>query len=86
MFFWSFQISHLVYKQAYKFELFTKWKIHNVLHLILLQQDKLKKKQVNKIVEIKFDKVKYKEYKVTAIEDSIIHNKAAKSQLLELYY
>ena len=63
-----FQVLYLVGKQAYKLELPKKWKIHNVFHISLLEQDIMKKRQVNDTqLNFKF-KVGYnKEYKVESI-------------------
>lgn len=58
--------------------------------MLLLKQDTIKKKQVNKLfaeleLELKVDK--NKKYKVEVIQNSEIYiNKDAKSQLLKLYY
>ena len=35
-------------KQAYKLKLFKKWRIHDVFHISLLEQDTIKKKRINK--------------------------------------
>ena len=42
-FFGPFRILHLVRKQAYKLELPKKWRIYNVFHVSLLEQDTTKK-------------------------------------------
>ncbi len=47
-FFGSFQVFHAVGKQAYKLELSTKWKIYNVFHVSLLEQDTTRKGRVDK--------------------------------------
>ena len=44
-----FRVLHPVGKQAYKLELPKKWRIHNVFHVLLLEQDTTKKRQVNDI-------------------------------------
>ena len=49
-FFGLFQVLHPVGKQAYKLELPRKWKIHNVFHISLLEQDTTRKGQVNENV------------------------------------
>ncbi len=36
-FFGPFQVLHIVRKQAYKLDLSTKWKIHNVFYMLLLE-------------------------------------------------
>ena len=42
-FFGLFRVLHPVRKQTYKFELSRKWKIYNVFHISLLEQDTTKK-------------------------------------------
>ena len=37
IFFGPFQILHIVGKQVYKLELFTKWKIYNIFYVLLLE-------------------------------------------------
>ncbi len=46
-FFGPFQVLHVVGKQVYKLELPTKWKIHDVFHVLLLEQDNTKKGQID---------------------------------------
>ena len=43
-FFGLFWVLHSVEKQAYKLELSRKWKIHNVFHMLLLEQVITRKK------------------------------------------
>ncbi len=47
-FFGSFQVFYAVRKQTYKLELPTKWKIHDVFHVSLLEQDTTRKRRVDK--------------------------------------
>ena len=47
-FFKPFQVLHPVWKQAYKLELPKKWKIHDVFHMSLLEQDTTRKGRVNR--------------------------------------
>ena len=47
-FFGPFRVWHLVEKQAYKLELPKWWKIHDVFHVSLLEQDTTKKERVDK--------------------------------------
>ena len=42
-----FQVLQPVFKQTYKLELPKKWRIHDVFHVLLLEQDITKKRQVN---------------------------------------
>ena len=64
-FFGSFQVLHTVGKQIYKQELPTKWKIYNVFHVSLLEQDTTRKRQVDKALlelEKEFETGDNKEY------------------------
>ncbi len=47
-FFWPFRVLHIIGKQAYKLELPTKWKIYNIFHVSLLEQDTMRKGRVDK--------------------------------------
>ena len=49
-FFGPFRVLHPVGKQAYKLELPKRWRIHNVFHVSLLEQDTTKKERVDKQV------------------------------------
>ena len=69
-FFGPFRVLHSVKKQAYKLELSKKWKIHDIFHVLLLEQDTTRKGQVNeKVRQIEFDAGDNEsgEYKVEAI-------------------
>ena len=86
-FFGLFRILYLIGKQAYKFDLSTKWKIHNVFHVSLLEQDTTRKGQMNELFpepEPEFDAGNNKEYE--AIIDSAIYTKKAERHLPGLYY
>ena len=71
----SFRVLHLVRKQAYKWKLPKKWKIYDVFHVSLLEQDTTKSKQVDKIFQIELDKGNSEEYKIKAISNSKIYTK-----------
>ena len=59
---------HLVSKQAYKLELPRKWRIYDVFHISLLEQDTTKKKQVNDTqLDFKFKAGNNKEYEIDGI-------------------
>ncbi len=84
-FFGSFRVLHLVRKQAYKLELPKKWKIHNVFHVSLLEQDTIRKERVQ--IAIELDKGDSKEYKVKAICNNKSYAKELDSDHLPgLYY
>ena len=76
-FFGPFQVFYLVRKQAYKLELPTKWRIHNVFYVSLLEQDITKKRRVDKALpepkkELEFEAGDNKKYEVGAIIDSAV--------------
>ena len=75
-------------KQAYKLELLKKWKVHNVLHVSLLEQDIIKEGRVSKKVpELDAGNKNSKEYEIQAIWDSAVHaNKSKSGHLPGLYY
>ena len=85
-FFGLFRVLHSVRKQAYKLELPNRWRIHNIFHVSLLEQNTTKKEWVDKqVTELKAGDGK--EYKVEAIWDSAVYaNKSESSQLPGLYY
>ena len=63
-----FRVLHPVGKQAYKLELPKKWRIHNVFHVSLLEQNTTKKGQVNDTqLNFEFEAGNNKEYKVEGI-------------------
>ena len=72
-FFGLFQILHLVEKQTYKLELPKKWRIHNVFHVSLLEQDTTKKERVDKTTYLEFKVGNNEEYEVKIIQDSAVY-------------
>ena len=52
IFFGSFRVLHPVGKQAYKLELPAKWRIHNMFHMSLLEQDITRKGWINEFAEV----------------------------------
>ena len=77
---------HLVGKQAYKLELPKKWRVHNVFHVLLLEQDTTKKEQVEKVPELNAGDNNEK-YKVEVIWNSAVYaNKLESGHLPGLYY
>ncbi len=75
-FFGPFRVLHTVGKQVYKLELPTKWKIYDVFHMSLLEQDTTEKGRVdNKALpepekELEFKAEGNKEYEVETIIDT----------------
>ena len=76
---------HLVGKQAYKLELPKKWKIYNVCHISLLEQNTTKKKQVNDR-QLEFEDGNEKKYEINGIWDSVVYARESAGQLSGLYY
>ena len=67
-FFEPFQVLHSVGKQAYKLEWPAKWRIYNVFHALLLEQDTIKKGRMNKFAEVpEFNIGNDMEYQIEAI-------------------
>ena len=87
-FFGPFWVLHPVGKQAYKLELPKKWRIHDVFHVSLLEQNITKKGRVNDTqLDFKFEAGNDEEYKVDGIQDSAVYaKKSTTSQLPKLYY
>ena len=79
---------HLVGKQVYKLELPKKWRIHDVFHVSLLEQDTTRKEQVDEnVTELEFDAGNSKDYEVEAIRDSTVYAMESESgNLPGLYY
>ena len=75
---------HLVGKQAYKLELSRNWKIHDIFHVSLLEQDITKKGW--EFLVPKFEQSNNKEYKVEAIQDSAIYVRESESGHLSGFY
>ena len=88
-FFDLFQILHPVRKQMYKLDFSTKWKIHDVFHVLLLEQITTRKKWINKLFpepELEFDTGNNKKYKFEAIIDSTVYAQKVEGHLSGLYY
>ena len=87
-FFGLFRILHLVGKQAYKLKLPKKWKIYDIFHVSLLEQDTTKEKRVHKENAEELDAGDDSgEYEVETIWDSTVYaRKSESSHLAGLYY
>ena len=73
-------------KQAYKLELPNKWRIHDVFHMSLLEQDITRKERVKKVPELDAGD-NSKEYKVEAIRNRTFYAIESESDhLLGLSY
>ena len=86
-FFGLLQVLHPMKKQAYKLELPKKWKIHDVFHVSLLEQDTTKKEWVNKTTQAEFETGDDEEYKVEGIWNSVVYAMESEAgHLPRLYY
>ena len=87
-FFEPFRVLYLVGKQAYKLELPKKCRIHNILHVLLLEQDTTRKGRVHEENAEELDAGNDSgEYKVEAIRDSAVYARESESgHLPGLYY
>ena len=72
-FFGPFWVLHPVGKQTYKLELPKKWRIHDVFHVSLLEQDTTRKGRVDDENVEPDTSDKNKEYEVEAIQDSKVY-------------
>ena len=88
-FFGPFRVLQPVGKQAYKLELPKRWRIHDVFHVSLLEQDTTRKGRVDeKIAEqLKFEAGNDEEYEVEGTLDSAVYAKESEAgHLPGLYY
>ena len=87
-FFGPFRVLHPVGKQAYKLELPRKWRIHDVFHVSLLEQDTTRKGRVdeNDAAELDASDNEGGEYEVEAIRDSAVYARGPAGHLPGLYY
>ena len=82
-----FRVLHPVGKQAYKFELPKKWRIHNVFYVLLLELHTTKKGRVNDTqLDFEFEAGNDKEYEVDGIWNSAVYTRESAGQLPGLYY
>ena len=86
-FFGPFQVFYPVGKQAYKLKLSRKWRIYDVFHISLLEQDTTRKGRGDEnAMELDVGKDSG-EYKVKAIRDSAVYARKSESgHLPGLYY
>ena len=75
---------HPIGKQAYKLKVPKKWRIHDVFHVLLLEQDITRKGREFSVPE--FEPGDNKEYEVEAIHDSVVYAKEVDGHLLGLDY
>ena len=86
-FFGPFQVLHLVGNQAYKLKPLKKWRIYDVFHISLLEQDTTRKEQVeDNMTQLEFETGDEAKYKVEAIWNSAIYaRKLQAGHLLGVY-
>ena len=73
---------HPLEKQAYKFKLPKWWGIHNVFHVLLLEQDTTKKERMDKkVTKLEFKAGDNEIYEVEAIWDSAVYANKTKDHL-----
>ena len=84
-FFGPFRVLHPVGKQAYKLELPKKWRIHDVFHVSLLEQDTTRKGRVHEAEELDAGD-NSGEYEVEAIRDSTVYARELESGHLPGFY
>ena len=81
-----FRVLYPVGKQAYKLELPKWWRIHNVFHMSLLEQNSTKKEWVDEQVT-ELEAGNSEEYEIETIWDSAVYaSKLESGQLPGLYY
>ena len=88
-FFGPFQVLHPIGKQAYKLELPKNWRIYDIFHVSLLEQDITRKKWVDKKVrQMKFDAGNNdcRKYEIKVIWDSVVYAKESESSYLPSFY
>ncbi len=91
-FFWPFWVLYVIEKQAYKLESPTKWKIHNVFHVLLLEQDIKRRVRGDKALlelekELEFKAGGSKEYEIKTIIDNAMYGQQTNNnQMPSLYY
>ena len=86
-FFGPFLVLHPIGKQVYKLELPKKWRIHDVFHVSLLEQDTTKKGRVDENPEELEADDNNGKYEVEAIRDSAVYARESElGHLSVLYY
>ena len=91
-FFGPFRVLYTVGKQGYKLKLPTKWKIHNVFHVSLLEQNITRRGQVNNKAlpepkkDIEFEAGNDKEYKIKAIINNIVYGQQINNNQMPGFY
>ena len=88
-FFGVFRVLYLVDSQAYKLELPKQWRIYNIFHMFLLEQNIIRKEQVD---EKTAEQTEFKasgnneEYKMEGICDSVVYARKSEVGYLSAFY
>ena len=86
-FFGPFRVLYPVGNQAYKLKLPKKWRIYDVFHVSLLEQDTTRKGRVeDNVTQLEFKAGDNTEYKVEAIWDSAVYARELKAKHLPKLY
>ena len=79
-FFRPFRVLHLLWKQVYKLELPKWWKMHDIFHMSMLEQDTTRKDRVDeRVKELELEAGNSEEYDLEIIWDSAIYTTESES-------
>ena len=88
-FFGPFRVLHPVGSQVYKLKLLKRWRIHDVFHMSLLEQDSTRKERVDRKIA---EKLKFeaggnnKEYELEGICNSAVYARELEADYLSGFY
>ena len=87
-FFRLFKVLYLVEKQAYKLELLKRKKIYNIFHVLLLENNSIRKKQVDKAMfKLEFENHSNdKKHEFQVIYNNAVYASKSKGHLSSFYY
>lgn len=84
-----FEVLKAVGKQTYRLKLPTKWRIHHVFHVLLLERDVTRREMVDQKIanQLEFEEEKQPEQEVDSIIDRMVFaERAIDGRLPALYY
>lgn len=70
----------------YKLKLLKKWKIYNVFYMSLLKQNIRKKREIEKITQLKLEDRNSKKYKIKTNYASTVYDNKAEAYLPSFYF